>query len=110
MYLNQWTLIGRLTADPELSYTPTGKAVAKCRIAINMGQDRTEFHSVVLWDKTAEFVGTYGVKGRLLLVEGRAQTRQWEVDGQKRQATECVGHNARFLDAAKKKEGAGDEA
>lgn len=108
--LNRAEIIGRLTRDPELRYTPSGKAVAQLAIATNafLGQDdagerreTVEYHDVVLWGVTAETAAKYLAKGRLVFVEGRLQTRQWETDGITRRRTEIVASRVQFLDAAK---------
>jgi single-strand DNA-binding protein len=97
--LNRSEIIGRLTRDPELRYTPSGKAVAQLGIATNSfaGQDEdgqareyTEFHDVVVWGPTAETTARYLAKGRLVFVEGRLQTRTWETDGVTHRRTEIV--------------------
>jgi single-strand DNA-binding protein len=98
--VNKIFLVGNLTADPDVKATPKGTYVAKFRLATNtyMGKDddgnareQTEFHQVVAFGKTAEFVGQYLHKGRLIYVEGRVQTSSWEdTAGQKRYRTEVV--------------------
>jgi single-strand DNA-binding protein len=86
---NRVQLAGRLTADPELRYTPSGKAVAHLRVATN-DTKVAEFHDVVAWEQIAE--ATEGLtKGTPVLIEGRLQTRTWETqDGSKRRTTEIV--------------------
>ena len=89
--LNRVILIGRLTRDPELKYTPNGTAVTRFSVAVNRKYKReeTDFIDVVVWGQPAEFVANYGGKGRLVMVEGRLQVRAYETqDGQKRKATE----------------------
>jgi single-strand DNA-binding protein len=108
--LNRAEIIGRLTHDPELRYTPTGKAVAQLAIATNayLGQDEdgerresVEYHDVVVWGPTAETTARYLSKGRLVFVDGRLQTRSWEHEGITRRRTEIVASRVQFLDAAK---------
>jgi len=109
--LNKVILIGRLGRDPELSYTPNGQARAKFSIATDEGYrdrqtgqkvERTEWHNIVAWRQTAEFCGNYLAKGRLVLVEGKLQTRKWQDQntGQDRYMTEIVADNVQGLDRA----------
>jgi single-strand DNA-binding protein len=108
--LNRAEIIGRLTRDPELRYTPTGKPVAQLAIATNadLGKDENgerretvEYHDVVVWGTTAETTARYLSKGRLIFVEGRLQTRSWEHEGVTHRRTEIVASRVQFLDAAK---------
>jgi single-strand DNA-binding protein len=111
--LNKAILIGRLGSDPEIRYTASGMAVANFNIATSeriRGADgnwteKTEWHRIVTFDRTAENCGNYLSKGRLVCVEGRIQTRQWEdAQGTKRYTTEIVAREVHFLG------GAGDRA
>jgi single-strand DNA-binding protein len=108
--LNKCMMIGRLTRDPELRYTPSGAAVCGISLAINrygqndQGERRefVEFVDCVAWNngtrKLAEHCGQYLAKGRLVYVEGRLQTRSWETDtGEKRYRTEVVAYDVQFL-------------
>jgi single-strand DNA-binding protein len=104
--VNKVILIGNLGADPELRYTSGGKAVAELRIATSRKykskdggtQEDTQWHRVVVWEKTAENCKEYLAKGRQIYVEGRLQTRQWEdKDGNKRYTTEVVAEQVLFL-------------
>lgn len=108
MDLNRVMIIGRLTRDPELRSTPTGKAVATIGLATNrvwvdgsgQKQKQTEFHNVVLWTKLAEIAHQYLRKGGKVYMEGRLQTREWTgQDGVKRYRTEIVGENMIMLDS-----------
>jgi single-strand DNA-binding protein len=112
MSLNKVMLIGRLTRDPEMRYTPSGQPLTSFGIATNRygsgadGERRefTDFHNVVVWNigkrALAETVAQYCKKGSLVYVEGRLQTRSWEgQDGQKRQRTEVVCTEIQFLDS-----------
>jgi len=109
--LNSVVLIGRLTKDPELRYTPSGKAVATLRLAVDrgttnpQGEKETDFINVVVWDKQAETVANYLQKGRLIAVQGRLQVRQYETqEGQRREAVEVVANQfggIRFLDSGR---------
>jgi single-strand DNA-binding protein len=110
--LNRVMLIGRLTRDPELRYTPSGTPVCNLAIATNRyGQDQngerrefTDYHDIVVWNmgnrKLAELCGQYLQKGRLVYVEGRLQTRSWDdaQSGQKRYKTEVNASDVQFLD------------
>lgn len=97
--LNKAMIIGRLGKDPVMRYTPNGQAVANFSIATDEvwsdrsgeRKTRTEWHNIVAWAKLAETCGQYLKKGKLVYVEGRLQTRQWEdQSGGKRQTTEIV--------------------
>ena len=104
--VNKVILVGNLGADPEIRYTPSGAAVANFRIATTESwkdsegqrQDRTEWHKIVVWGKLAELCGEYLAKGRMVYVEGKLQTRQWDDrDGNKRYTTEVQGREVTFL-------------
>jgi single-strand DNA-binding protein len=112
--LNRVMLIGRLTRDPELRYTPSGTAVCNLALATNRyGSDPatgerkefTDYHDVVVWNqgtrKLAETTAQYLQKGRLIYVEGRLQTRSWDdaQSGQKRYKTEVNANDVQFLDS-----------
>lgn len=106
--LNKVQLIGNLTRDPELRYTPQGTAVCTLGIATNRywvtesGEKReeTEFHRVVAWNKLAELCAQLLFKGRKVFVEGRLQTREWTgKDGATRQTTEIVISDMIILDS-----------
>ncbi|MEL6110474.1 MAG: single-stranded DNA-binding protein [Planctomycetota bacterium] len=106
MSLNQVTLIGRLGADPKVSYTQSGKAVANFSLATEEAfldddgqrRTRTEWHRIVVWGKTAESCGEYLRKGRQVCVVGRLQTREWsDREGHKRFTTEVVAMRVEFL-------------
>jgi single-strand DNA-binding protein len=103
MSLNKVILVGRLTRDPELRYTPAGKPVATFSIAVDRpvaaknGEKETDYVDIVAWQNTAEVVAKYAVKGSLVGVDGRLQVRQYEKDGQKRRAYEVVAADVRLL-------------
>ncbi len=106
--LNRAMVLGNLTRDPEMRYTPNGQAVTSFAIATNRSwtdqsgnkQDQTEYHDVVAWGKLAEIASTILHKGQPAYVEGRLQTRSWEgQDGQKRQKTEIIAENLIALNA-----------
>jgi len=96
---NRIVLVGRLTKDPELRYTPSGKAVASFRLAVNRGRnDEADFLDVVVWERQAETVSQYCSKGKLVLVEGRLQKRQYDAqDGTRRTVYEVVASLVRFM-------------
>ncbi len=98
--INQVILMGRLTRDPELRTTTTGKSVVNFSLAVDKGgQDAgADFFEIVAWEKLAELVAQYLSKGRRCLVQGRLSQRQWEQDGQKRSRIEVVANDVTFLD------------
>ena len=104
--LNRVTLIGNLGADPELKYTQNGQAVLRLRLATSESflnrsgerQQRTEWHTVIVWGKRGEALNNILSKGRSICVEGRIQYRQWEdKDGNKRNTTEINAQNIVLL-------------
>lgn len=106
--LNKATLIGNLTRDPELRYTPQGTAVCTFGVATNRQwktesgdqKDEAEFHKIVAWDKLAEICSKMLKKGNRVFVEGRIQTRNWDAqDGTKRNTTEIVISDMILLDS-----------
>lgn len=108
--LNKVILIGRIGQDPKVSYTSSGQAVTNFSVATdegyrdkNTGQrvERTEWHKIVAWRQAAEFVANYLGKGRLVMVEGKLQTRKWQdQNGQDRYSTEIVVDRVQGLDRA----------
>ncbi len=106
--LNRVILIGRLTKDPELRYTPSGVAVATFTLAVDrpftnqQGERDTDFIPIVVWRKAGETCAKYLNKGRLIAVDGRLQVRTYDTsDGQRRWVTEVVAETVRFLDKSK---------
>ncbi len=104
--VNKVILVGNLGRDPELRYIPSGQAVANFTLATNErwrdkegnNQERTEWHRIVVWGKSAENCAQFLQKGRSVYVEGRLQTREWEdKDGNKRQTTETIAQTVQFL-------------
>lgn len=94
----QVTLTGRLCADPVLRHTKSGKAVTTIRIAVNRPDGTTTFHSVVIWNRTAEVVCEFLRKGRSVEITGRPQERSYEAaDGTLRQVAEIVARRVQFL-------------
>lgn len=105
--MNKAILIGRLTRDPELRYTSSNRAVCQFTVAIDRpftnqssGQREADFINVVAWDKTGENIGKYMTKGRLIAVEGRIQTRNYENnEGRRVYVTEVIANNVQFLES-----------
>ncbi len=111
--LNHITIMGRLVADPDLRTTPSGVTVATIRLAVDRdfknkqtGERETDFINVVAWRQTAEFVSRYFTKGRMAVVEGRLQIRQYtDKEGNKRTAAEVVAENIYFGDSRREGDG-----
>jgi single-strand DNA-binding protein len=104
--VNKVILIGNLGADPEVRYMPSGQAVTNLRIATNevwndksgQRQERTEWHKVVAFGKTAELCGEYLAKGRSVYIEGKLQTKEWmDKENRKNYTTEIVADRVQFL-------------
>ncbi len=118
--VNKVILIGNLGKDPELKYTPSGTAFAKFSLATNERykdkagewQDRTEWHNIVCWQRTAEIAGEYLKKGRSVYIEGRIQTRSWDdkTSGQKKYMTEIVANDLVLLGGGRGEGGEGGPA
>jgi single-strand DNA-binding protein len=107
--VNKVILVGRLGADPDIRYSPNGVAIAKFNLATNDSvsvgegkwEERTEWHRVTTFGKTAEFCGNYLAKGRQVYVEGSIRTNQWEdTQGQKRYSTEIIAREIQLLGSA----------
>ena len=101
--MNHFVGIGRLTRDPEVRYTQSGKACAKFTLAIDRrgnGEKQADFIQCVAWEKTAEIIGNHCTKGKKIAVEGRIQTRSYDAnDGTKRYVTEVVVQSMEFCDS-----------
>jgi len=106
--VNKVILIGNLGRDPELRYTKSGQAVANFSLATSDSftnregtrEERTEWHRIVAWAKTAELCAKWLHKGRTVYIEGQLRTRDWEdKDGNKRQTTEVHAQTVQFLGA-----------
>jgi single-strand DNA-binding protein len=106
--VNKVILIGRLGKDPDVRYTPDGTMVTNFNLATDEqwkdknGEkvQKTEWHRIVTWGKLAEICGNYLVKGKLVFIEGRIQTRSWEdKEGVKRFTTEIIASNMQMLDS-----------
>lgn len=106
--LNQIFIMGRLTRDPELRRTQSGTAVASFALAVDRdfktqgGEKETDFIDVVAWKSNAEFVSKYFSKGRMAVVAGRLQMREWQdKEGNKRRSAEVVADHVYFADSKK---------
>ncbi|MFZ3116451.1 MAG: single-stranded DNA-binding protein [Syntrophales bacterium] len=106
--VNKAILIGRLGKDPEVRYTPDGLMITNFNLATDESRkdkngervQKTEWHRVVTFGKLAEICGKYLVKGKLIFIEGKIQTRAWDdKDGNKRYTTEIVASDMRMLEA-----------
>lgn len=105
--LNKVFLQGRMVADPELRHTPNGVAIASFRLAVDRdfkdrdtGEKKADFINVVAWRQTGEFVSRFFSKGRMAIVEGRLQIRDYtDRDGNKRTIAEVVADNVYFGDS-----------
>ena len=104
--LNKIFLMGRLTRDPELKRTQSGTAVTSFSLAVDRdfkgqnGEKETDFIDVVAWRNTAEFVSSYFTKGRMAIVEGRLQVREYtDRDGNKRRTAEVIADHVYFGDS-----------
>lgn len=105
--VNRAILIGRLGRDPEMRYTSSGTPVVNFSLATDERwsnqngerQTRTEWHNIVVWGKLGEICNQYLTKGKLVYIEGRIQTREWDDrDGNKRRTTEIVAAEMKMLD------------
>lgn len=112
--LNRVILIGRLTRDPELRYTPSGVAVTQFTLAVDRpftaqgGEREADFIPVVTWRQLAETCANYLRKGRLTAVEGRIQVRNYENnEGKRVYVTEVIADNVRFLESSNREGGSG---
>lgn len=114
--VNKVYLVGRLGADPQLRYTPSGKAAVSFNLATNASwrnqegekQERTDWHRITAWGKLAEVIGEWLRKGSLVHIEGSLQTRKYEKDGEDRYITEVVARDMEMLGG--KQESSGNAA
>ena len=111
--INKVELLGRVGTDPEMKYTPNGTAVTNLRLATDRyrrdGEDATDWHTVIVWGKTAEVVNNYVQKGQRVYIAGRLVQNTWEGDdGQRRHRTEVHTQEVVFLDSNGNGNGAGD--
>lgn len=119
MSVNKVILVGNLGKDPEIRYTPSGKAVARFPLATGEvwndaegnRQERTEWHNIVVWGKQAETCSQYLAKGRQVFIEGAIRSRAYDDrDGNRRYITEIIGQRVQFLGGRGGGEGAGASA
>ncbi len=118
MNLNRVLLIGNLTKDPELRYTPSGTPVATLRLAVNSSfksqsgerKEETCFVNIIVWSRQAETCNQYLKKGRAVFVEGRLISRSWEAEGQKRSTMEVRADRVQFLGGPGGSSGRGEGA
>lgn len=109
--LNRIVLMGRLTHDPELRRTQSDTPVCSFSLAVDRdykrdGEKETDFIDIVAWRSTADFVGKYFTKGRMAVVEGRLQIRDWtDKEGGKRRSAEVIADNVYFGDSKPKDSG-----
>ncbi|MDO8956816.1 MAG: single-stranded DNA-binding protein [Deltaproteobacteria bacterium] len=117
--VNKVILIGRLGADPEIRYTPSGAEVATFRMATSESwtnkngekEERTEWHRIVAWRGLAKICGEYLSKGKLVYIEGRLRTRSWEDrDGNKRSTTEIEATEMKMLGGIGEQKSKGKDA
>jgi single-strand DNA-binding protein len=115
--INRVVLVGRLTRDPEVRTTNTGKSVASFSIAVQKrikpqdGQPDADFFRVTAWGQTADYVGNYMTKGRLVAVDGRLESRKFQDrEGNNREVVEVVADNVQGLDRPKDDAGGGAPA
>ena len=107
--MNKVLLTGRLTRDPEMRATATGKHVTQFSIATNEyagnGKEKAEYHNIVTWDRLAEVCGKYLGQGQQVAIEGRVQTRTWDDEkGLRHWKTEIVASSVEMLSGRKKKD------
>lgn len=116
--INKVILVGNVGRDPEVRTTPGGQQVAKFSLATSESfndrsgerKERTEWHNIVVWGKTADICKQYVQKGRQLYIEGRIQTRSWvDKDGQKKYMTEVVANTVQFLGRPGDRQGAPEQ-
>ena len=110
--LNRVVLMGRLTKDPDVRQTNSGKVYARMSLAVDRrrakdGQQQADFPTLIAWGKTAEFAEKYLFKGKKILVEGSLQTGSYEKDGVKHYTTDVLGDNIEFADS-KRQDDVGD--
>jgi len=108
--INHVVIVGRLTKDPDLSYTQSGAAVCKFSIAVNRSsgqstgnqEDKTSYFNVVTWNKTAEICKEYLARGKQVGIDGRLQQRRWvSQDGMKKNTVEIVANNVQFFGSSR---------
>ena len=112
--LNKAILMGRLTADPALRHTQSNRPVTSFALAVDCSygkEQQADFIDIVAWRQTAEFVSRFFTKGRMAVVEGRLQLRDWtDRDGNKRRTAEVIADNVYFGDSKRDAEAGGYDA
>jgi len=117
--VNKVILLGRLGKDPDMRYAPSGTAIASFSLATNHNtkgpdgnwEEKTEWHNVTLFGKTAEIAGEYLKKGSLTYIEGRIQTESWEdQNGQKRYTTKIIGNSMQLIGSKQDNQGGSNYA
>lgn len=108
--LNRVVLMGRLTKDPDVRQTNSGKVYARMTLAVDRrrakdGQQQADFPTLIAWGKTAEFAEKYLFKGKKILVEGSLQTGSFEKDGVKHYTTDVLVYNIEFADSKRQDDG-----
>jgi len=99
---NRTILIGRLTRDPEIRFATSGTQIASFSLAVDRGKDNeTDFVNIVAFGKTAEFIGNYMTKGRLILVDGQLRIEKYQKDGEQKTAVKVVANQVRFMETKK---------
>jgi len=111
MLFNQWTGCGRLGRDPEMNYTPNGKAVTKFSIAVDQGKDQpTMWLNIVAWERLAERIAETAQKGNEMFIQGRLTMRTYDDrNGQKRQAFDVIATSAQLTQRPQQKDAAGTD-
>ena len=95
--MNNVNLVGRLTANPELKYTTSQKAVCDFTLAVNAGKDKADFIRCQVWDVSAENLCKYQTKGSLISLQGAIKNEMWEDNGQKKYKTKVLAFNIQYL-------------
>lgn len=99
---NHVVLVGRLTRDPEIRFATSGTQIASFSLAVDRGKDNeTDFVNIVAFGKTAEFIGNYMTKGRLILVDGQLRIEKYQKDGEQKTAVKVVANQVRFMETKK---------
>ena len=97
--MNVVILMGRMTRDPELKYTSSGKAYANFTLAVQKTRDEAEFIDCVAWEKTAENIAEYFGKGNRILIQGRLSVSSYDQNGEKRKFTRVLANTFEFIDS-----------
>ena len=97
--MNIAILMGRMTRDPELRYTSSGKAYANFTLAVQKTKDEAEFIDCIVWEKTAETIAEYFRKGNRILIQGRLSVNSYDQNGEKRKFTRVLANTFEFIDS-----------